>query len=372
MPDAASCRYAGVEGENPPRSPPRRPQVTVTPELLETLVIPLAQIGSDVGDQIGDLAAGLSAPQALGSEASLVAGVGLVAGIILWLFGSRVLRSMFALLGAAAGAFMGLVLLPLTGLEPIETGWDVFPSISTEQIGLLGGAVLGVVLAVTLYRAVMALGTGFVFAAVGLLAGLIYIQRMPAPGADAPPRDNQATAFDAGALDTIDTSALQEASDWLSAQDENTNSPTFDDEGRLDIGAARAQLVGAAGRSRAFLSKVGESSKASWEGLSARQRAVMFGAALVGMMAGLLFGMTMPTRSAAMMTAMAGSAIALGCGLMLAESYDAPRDWLLGQPPSTWAIMWGVVAAIGLTFQMTVARKGRGGRSDDDDNDDDD
>jgi len=331
--------------------------------------MPLAQVGADLGGQIGDLAAGLSAPQALGSEAHLVAGVGLVAGLVLWLFGSRVLRSMFALLGAAVGAFLGLVLLPLSGLGPVETGWEVVPSVSPEQLGLLGGAVLGVVLAFTLYRAVMALGSGFVFAGVGLLAGLIYIQRMPEAGADAPIPESHAGALDAGTLDSIDTSALREAADWLATHDDEPDRPTFDESGRLDVGAARAQLASAAERSRVFIDKVGESSRSRWEGLTARQRLVMLGGAIVGLATGLLFGMTMPSRSAALMTAMAGSGIAMGCGLLLAESYDVPRDWLLNQRPSTWAIMWGVAAAVGLTFQMTVARRGRGGDDDDDDDD---
>ncbi len=346
----------------------------MTPDLIDTFALTIAQggtqLGSQLGDQLGEMASGLSAPQALGDEARLVAGVGLVAGMILWLFGSRVLRSMFALLGAALGAFVGLLLLPLTGLAPVETGWEVLPSVSSEQIGLLGGAILGVVLAFTLYRAVMALGSGFVFAAVGLLAGLIYIQQMPDAGADAPQTESQAGAFDVGTLDSIDTSALREANEWLSSKSEGADAPTFDEEGRLDVGAARAQLADAAQRSRVFMDKVGESSRSRWEALSARQRIVMLGAGLIGMAAGLLFGMTMPSRSAALMTAMAGSAVALGCGLMLAESYDMPRDWLLDQRPSTWAIGWGVAAAIGLTFQMTVARRGKGGSDDDGDDDD--
>ena len=152
---------------------------TVNLDHFHSLVVPLAQIG--------DLAADMSAAEALGSEARLVAGVGLAAGVILWLFGSRVLRPMFALIGAAAGAFIGLLLLPLTGLEPVETGWEVAPVVSPEQIGLLGGAILGVVLAFTLYRAVMALGSGVVFAGVGLLAGMLYIQRIPDAGAGAQP-----------------------------------------------------------------------------------------------------------------------------------------------------------------------------------------
>ncbi|MEZ6242049.1 MAG: hypothetical protein R3B57_03310 [Phycisphaerales bacterium] len=339
----------------------------------DALLLPLAQTGTDgIGAQIGDIAHGLSAPQALGSEAHLVAGVGLVAGLVLWLFGSRVLRPMFALLGAAVGAFLGLVLVPLSGLGPIETGWDVAPSVSPEQIGLLGGAVLGVVLAFTLYRAVMALGSGFVFAGVGLLAGLIYIQRMPDASADAPQPQSQVAGLDSGALDSIDTSALKEASDWLSAHDEGASErSTFDDEGRLDVGAARAKFASAAERSRVFIDKVGDSTRSEWETLSPRQRVVMLGAALVGLATGLLFGMTMPTRSAALMTAMAGSGVAIGCGLMLAESYDVPRDWLLNQRPSTWAILWGVAAAVGLTFQMTVARKSRHHHHDDDEDDDD-
>ncbi len=338
------------------------------------LLAQIAQTGAD----------GLSAAQALGSEARVLALAGLMAGLVLWLVGGRVLRPAFGVLGTALGAFLGLVLLPLTGIGPIDTGWDVLSSISPEQLGLVGGGVLGLVLSVSLYRAAMALGAGLVFAGVGALAGLIFIGNMPAPETESP------EGVDSAYLESIDdphevggealpsiedlvtTTALDEARQWSERQGQSVIDDALDsgESVGFDVREARASLASAAERSSVFLSKAGQTAKAQWEALEVGQRLALLGSSLAGLAAGLLFGLVAPNRSAALISAMGGSAIVMGCGLMLADSYDVASAALLDQPASTWAIVWGVASALGLTFQIGVL--GRRGRRRDHDYDDDD
>eukprot|EP00913_Durusdinium_trenchii_P005968 g5580.t1 len=318
------------------------------------LLAQIAETGSD----------GLSAAQALGDEARVVALAGLMAGLVLWLVGGRVLRISFGVLGTALGAFLGLVLLPLTGMSPIETGWQVFSTISPEQLGLMAGGILGLVLSVSLYRAAMALGAGLVFAGVGALGGLIFISHAPPKDAATPDGVDPAymeTIEDTAAEgemptleDLVTTTALDEARAWTESRGQEAIDESLSGAERagFNVREARAQLADAAERSSVFISRVSRAAQNQWERLEVGQRLVLLCSVLAGLAAGMLFGLVAPQRSAALISAMGGSAIVIGCGLMLADSYALPSDSLLRQPAPTWAIVWGVASALGLTFQL--------------------
>lgn len=334
--------------------------------------------------QIAEGAEGLSAAQALGDEARVVALAGLMTGLVLWLVGGRVLRLAFGVLGTALGAFLGLVLLPLTGLAPIETGWETLPTISPEQLGLVGGGLLGLVFSVALFRAVMAIGAGLVFAGVGALAGLIFISHSPVTETETVDGVDQAymetideSSTDDGELpsleDLVTTTALEEARQWTESRGQEAIDGGLDtaESAGFDVAEARKQLASAAEQSSAFLSKTGKALGEQWDALEVRQRLLLLGSSLAGLAAGLLFGLVAPNRSAALISAMGGSAIVIGCGLMLADSYDLSSHALLNQPAPTWAIIWGVASALGLVFQIGVLGR-RGGDDWDGDDDDDD
>ncbi|MFI4896226.1 MAG: hypothetical protein ACIARR_00195 [Phycisphaerales bacterium JB059] len=331
--------------------------------------------------QVAEGVEGLSAAQALGSEARVVALAGLMAGLVLWLVGGRVLRLSFGVLGTALGAFLGVILVPLTGMDPIETGWASLPTVSPEQLGLVAGGLLGLLLSVALFRAAMAIGAGLVFAGVGALAGLIFIGAAPAeqiPGEEGVDQaymetiDEPAEAGESPTIrDMVTTSALDEARAWTESRGQEAIDDGLDQAERagFDMSAARAQLADAAEKSSVFLTKTGRAIEREWSALEVRQRLLLLGSSLAGLAAGLLFGLVAPNRSAALISSMGGSAIVIGCGLMLADSYGASSHAVLDQPAPTWAIVWGVAAAIGLVFQVGVTGK-RGRDSDEGGNDD--
>ena len=337
--------------------------------------------------QIAEGVEGLSAAQILGSEARVIALTGLMSGLVLWLVGGRVLRLAFAVLGTAMGAFMGLILLPLTGMAPIETGWASLPTLSPEQLGLFAGGLLGLVFSVALFRAVMAIGAGLVFAGVGVLAGLIFISQSPAspPGGEAQPADGVDSAYlesidsDASSAgetvsieDMVTTSALEQARAWSESRGQEVIDGGLDtaEHAGFDVDQARQQLANAAEKSSAFLHKTGQAFRRHWDSLEVRQRLLLLGSSLAGLAAGLLFGLVAPNRSAALISSMGGSAVVIGCGLMLADSYGLGSHALLDQPAPTWAIVWGVASALGLVFQVGVLGR-RGGDDWDDDEDED-
>jgi hypothetical protein len=332
--------------------------------------------------QVAEGVEGLSAAQALGSEARVVALTGLMAGLVLWLVGGRVLRLSFGVLGTALGAFLGVILLPLTGMDPIETGWNSLATISPEQLGLITGGLLGLLLSVALFRAAMAIGSGLVFAGVGALAGLIFIgastpsERPDAEGVDQAYLETLGEPEDSGDApttirDMVTTSALDEARAWTESRGQGAIESGLDQAERagFDMSAAKAQLANAAEKSSVFLTKTGQAIEREWTALEVRQRLLLLGSSLAGLAAGLLFGLVAPNRSAALISSMGGSAIVIGCGLMLADSYGVSSHAVLNQPAPTWAIVWGVASALGLVFQVGVS--GKRGRDSNEGGDDD-
>ena len=82
-----------------------------------------------------------------------------------------------------------------------------------------------------------------------------------------------------------------------------------------------------------------------------RTVAGVISAAVVGALLGLTLGVLTPGFATALMTALLGTALWLGCGTGLAVRFDVPGvSWL----PDTWLgwlVMWSVTAVIGLCIQ---------------------
>ena len=103
----------------------------------------------------------------------------LIAGISLWLFGARILKPMFALLGMATGSLVGAIALPLLGIMQVGS----FPSV---YVGLGAGAIGGLVIACLLFRFALIVASGVVFTAAGVLGAAAYLN-VQTPGMIDPP-----------------------------------------------------------------------------------------------------------------------------------------------------------------------------------------
>ncbi|MEQ8769366.1 MAG: hypothetical protein RIB60_02535 [Phycisphaerales bacterium] len=304
-----------------------------------------------------------------------------VAGVVLWLLGGRVLKPAFLLIGAAAGGFTGVVLLPLTGLPEITIGGM---ALGPGLIGLVIGAIIGALVAVGMFRVVITLSAGFVFAIAGTMIGLVYLQHAPSDSGDVTVgevvegaaaesgdqlRDSTNSMRDeaAGAIRDLAEGLAGDAAE--SGADDATRGLLSDE----DSDKIKEHVRNAAEQSRAFLGFVRDSARAEWDERTPRERVVILGSAMAGMLVGLIGGVVFPRRATALITALLGAAIGLGAGVALLRSLAGLGPDALAFSPQTWAIVWVGTAVIGVSLQLgVIGRKGGFGPSDDDDDDDDD
>ena len=91
-------------------------------------------------------------------------------------------------------------------------------------------------------------------------------------------------------------------------------------------------------------------------GIPADGRLTLCGAGLAAGFVGLLLGALMPRRAAAVITGLLGAGVALSSTAWLAHLLDLPGRDLLAMGPAAWLGVWGVLAAIGITLQLTSAK----------------
>ncbi len=279
-----------------------------------------------------------SVPGAAPDLANVLVGIALALGIVLWLLGAKVLKGVFAAMGAVTGGFAGAILLPLSGVN------DLF-GIPIEFWGLGGGAIVGLGLAFALFRVAVAGAAGLTLGVLGLMGGMAYaVQTSPPPE---PPAEVEAAprARSAGPAAT-----------FLSREEI--------EEAAAEVGeAAGVVLADARERSEHFLDTVRESMSRRWEAMEPKGRSVVVAAAVGGAFVGVLLGLLAPKRSTALVTALAGAGVMVGAALWLFEALAPERAeglGLLDRPASTWLIVWGVLGVIGLLVQWAGMKKGKG------------
>jgi hypothetical protein len=281
--------------------------------------------------------------------------IALVAGVVLWLYGSRLIKPIFGVLGIAIGALIGVVLPPAVGIDQIGdvSGWVV---------GLGLGAVVGLVVAMVLLKIGITFTAGLAFAIAGFMGALVFLQYNPAPPgtADRPmaidtpsrPTDNAGQPLFRNML----SGQLASLSQLVETEPETS-------EERILLMAARVRAV--LSESQRFVAE-------QWQALAVRDRTILLGATTTALALGLLAGLFVPRRSSALVTALLGSAIWLVALSWLIEGVPwlgFARGAIEARTPTFWAIVWGIASTIGFVAQ--VGGLARGGRKKNDDNDDD-
>ncbi|GJM19271.1 MAG: hypothetical protein DHS20C14_14840 [Phycisphaeraceae bacterium] len=323
--------------------------------MIETLTIP--------GTTLASATLGEGLPQ--GGAVALV--VWLVAGIVLWLFGGKVLKPAFLLIGAAAGGFAGVVLLPLTGLPEITIAGV---ALGPGMIGLVIGAIVGGLVSIGLFRVIITLSAGVVFAVAGTFAGLVYLQHVPEGSGDVSVAEIvQGAEEDAGeALRDSTDSMRDQASEALRDLAEGIGTDAAErgaDEaasGLLseeDTEQLKEHVRNAAEQSRAFLAYARDAAVDEWDARTSRERLVILGSGIVGMLVGLIGGVIFPRRATALITSLLGGAIWLAAAVALLRSLAGLGADALAFSPQTWAIVWIGTAVIGVSLQLgVIGRKG--------------
>jgi hypothetical protein len=243
-----------------------------------------------------------------------LAGVGVVAGLMFWLMGRRLLKGSFALLGGVAGAMGGFFLLP--------TITDSLFGVPSPYLGMGVGGVIGLAIGIVLFRFAVAITTALAAGLAGALIAAVYIHF--APAATMP-------AFQTPALNTpIEPTRLTTPSDRIHQAIEAAKPMAHD---VADFVSARAGEV-----------------KTAWEQLPTHEQFVLALSGLGAAAAGFFLGFLAPQRSSAGATALFGSAVWMGCAMWLAEAANVPGSDRLHNAV-VWLPAWLLIAAAGFVLQ---------------------
>ncbi len=279
---------------------------------------------------IAGLLAGFD-PAASAATLPTIVGVGLACGLLLWLLGSKVLRPAVAVLGGAIGSAFG-ILAPTT-LGIMEVG-----GVPASLVGLGVGALLGMLFALALYRAVLTFSTGIVFGAAGLMTSLAIYSPGVVPGAGP-----DAVALPQDPVTMVDTAVYIEAASMVIQDDGSAgggDGPTIE------------QVVG--DRALAFVGATADAIGGYWEAMPERSRLMVLASTVGSLAFGLLLGLIAPQRASAVVTASLGSGLWLYCFAWLSAAENAPWASSLDLGARGWAIAWAVTAAVGFGAQLLL------------------
>ncbi len=241
--------------------------------------------------------------------------VALVAGAVLWSVGSRVLKPIAVLLGAAVGGLMGFLAAPA-----FFTGQIM--NLPAPYAGLAGGAIVGALVAYAAFRLLVGGGMALSFAAAAGLGTLVALHGAP---------ESARTLHEGLTPPTLSElrSAVVPAGGDLAAEGDSDSERT-----RAFVEAARTRI------------------SETWTSIPPDVRASSTLAAIAGGFVGLLVGVLAPRKSCALMTSLVGSGVLLLCGAWLAHAFAPDAAARFNPSTQVWLGVWGGLTAIGLISQV--------------------
>jgi hypothetical protein len=271
-------------------------------------------------------------PAASAATLPALVGIGLACGLLLWLFGSKVLRPAAAVLGGAIGSAVGVI-------APTSLGIMEIAGVPASLFGLGAGAVLGMLIALALYRAVLTFSTGLVFGAAGLMAGLAFYAPWVGPTAAPDAGEPVAAVVDSSYAEAAQIVA-QAAGDGAAGESADGRDATME-----EMAIERAAV---------FVRATGDALAGQWSALEENARLIVLGTTLGALMFGLILGLAAPERASAVVTAALGSGLWLYCFAWLSVEEGAPWAGSLDLGARGWAIAWAVAAAVGVGAQVLL------------------
>jgi len=267
-----------------------------------------------------------------GAEA--IAGAGLVAGLLLWLWGRKLVKPLYALaFGVGAG------LIGFTG--PAALGAPINPHILMIALGLFG-----VIVGLIVFRITMGLTLGMVMGVVVASVAIIAIDA----SADARRAAETAPVPDRESIDNERSQAILRSMDDIAR---NMAGNDEADEGDQATSDAERLARSAAEQVRLFMDELFGEVGAWWETIPIRLRIAAVGGWFMGFALGLLLGLSKPSVVAGFASAFVGAAIWLPSGAYLAHDLGLPGVQWLPSKAGAWVSVWIVTACIGAAIQWT-------------------
>lgn len=285
------------------------------------------------------------AQTALPEGGSVPLGMALMAGLLLWLVGARVIKPVFFLFGLAIGAFVGTTILPLTGLPTFTPGSI---TLTPGVTGLIAGGILGSLVSLAMFRLVIALTSAMAFAAAGVLGAMIFLHFNPTI------TDAQLTDTQAALVETTDSLAgiTTSLNDTINRQAAEHATNLIDQDDKILDDETKQQLKDAATRSKEFVEHLYNTIKADLDRRPTRDKLIALSAGFAGLAFGLLVGVVMPRRTTALVTALFGSAVCMASTAALLTARTGSRPDFLNQSAVIWAGAWVTLTIIGLMVQL--------------------
>lgn len=287
----------------------------------------------------------LSLAQSLPQGGSVPLGVALLAGLLLWIMGSRVIKPVFFLFGLAIGGFVGTTLMPLIGFPSFDVGGI---TLSPSLVGLICGGIIGSLCALAMFRLVIAFTSALAFAAAGVVGSLIFLHFNPTTG-DEDLSDTQAALVESGESVAGMTTSLNET---ISREAAERSVDMLDEDNKVLTEDTKQQLKDAAERSRQFLQDLGQTISDELDQRPTRDKMIGFSSGFAGLAFGLLIGVVMPKRTTALVTSLFGSAVCMASVSALLTARSGQRPDFLNQSALVWAIAWVILTMIGLMVQL--------------------
>lgn len=249
----------------------------------------------------------------------------MIAGMILWGFGRRLLRPAvvagWAMVGLAAGSTLAPLLGPTIPFAPYVGG----------LVGMATGAIIGMLL--------YPLAVGILF---GSTVGMVLMLAMAtALGLPAAP---------AGADPANPAAQAAPQADGLQQRTDETIRQLID---RAPLDSAQQARV------RAFVDSVRAQINSALDGTTISQRLLLGAAFLGGQIIGWMAGVFMPTWSAAILTSMAGAGVWLSSAVWLGRAFELPVLGTLKISPAVWFLVWAGATALGIAVQASGMARGK-------------
>ncbi|MEM1027184.1 MAG: hypothetical protein AAGJ38_03790 [Planctomycetota bacterium] len=300
--------------------------------------------------------------QSMPAAWTVLLGLALVLGLVLWVFGGRLAEKGAMLTGFVLGGLGAAALAAgiVTGTVPTESaGEAVTPDSSSHGLWVLaiaiGGALAGVLLAWLLFRFWMGATAAVLLAAVVPIVAMIWTGNPPPMSSIQGAQEVTLDAMGAGESDPeaqrLRDRALEELSEVEDPEALSTKEKAalaadalFDrDQFYADLQSVWRQQV--------------DEVKVWWQEMSPGARRFLMAGAGVGAVVGLLLGLILPGVAASLQTAMVGALLILFAGRTLMLKYVPGSEALL---PGSWRgvlLTLGLITLLGVLIQWTLRKK---------------
>ncbi len=304
----------------------------------------------------------LSLAQTLPEGGSVPLGVALLAGLLLWIMGARVVKPVFFLFGLAIGAFVGTTLMPLIGFPSFEVGGI---TVSPSTTGLLCGGIIGSLCSLAMFRLVIAFTSALAFAVAGVVGAMIFLHFNPTLGDGG---EVETAMVEGGETIAGITSSLNEE---ITRQAAERSVDMLDQDNQVLDEETKQRLKDAAERSRVFLEQLWQTISDELDRRPTRDKMIALASGFAGLAFGLLIGVVMPKRTTALVTSLFGSAVCMASVSALLTARSGHQPEYLEQSALVWAMVWVILTVIGLMVQLGfLSRRTNKSRTDTGDEDD--